>query len=232
MIPFYDSVGVVLAAGGSSMRFGIPKLWMNLAGKPVFAHSLDLFFSFIPTLQIALVIPENEFQRYSDFLEEKYPGQPIRLVVGGKSRTHSVLKGLHSLPQKVETVVIHDAARPLLTEKLFADAVIYAQDHHCGVIVCGPVTDSIKRISKEGLVTDSLDRDELVSVQTPQVFDLAKLIFAYEKSLRDHVCVTDDAGAYALAGNPVHTLIHTDPNLKITYPHDVASAAAILSGEW
>lgn len=228
----FSNVGVVLAAGGSSRRFGIPKLWMPLAGKPVFAHALDLFLSVIPPSQIIPVIPKTEFQQYQDYLEKIYPHALIPIVIGGKDRRESVLNGLRALPENVDIVIIHDAARPLLTRLVLKEALHLCQTSRDGVILCSAAVDTVKRIDDSGFVQETYPRECLINVQTPQIFPLAHLRTAYAAVNDSPQIFTDDAAIYEAAGYPVRSFLHDEPNLKITHPYDLACAAAILTAEW
>lgn len=219
MTHHFNDVGVILAAGGSSQRFGIPKLWVDLAGRPVFAHSLDLFLQMIPAMQIVLSVPRAEFERYQDYIEKHYPQHIIPLIVGGATRTETVRKGLAALPDSVRCVAIHDAARPLLTKEMFTDAVGLCKSSGDGAIICTATTDTIKRLNPDGTVAETLPRAALVNVQTPQVFPLEKLRKAYAE-LPSDMGFSDDSSVYEHAGYTVRTIITETPNPKITHAHD------------
>jgi len=148
-----------------------------------------------------------------------------RVVAGGEARADSVRAGLAAVPDEAEVIVVHDAARPLADPSLFTAVVGAVRE---GGAVCAipvlPVSDTLKRIA-DGLVTATVDRDGLVSVQTPQAFRASVLREAHRAGGRS----TDDAGLVEQLGLAVHTIPGDPRNLKLTRPEDLGLAEA-LSG--
>jgi len=204
----------VLAAGSSS-RFGrvIPKQYETLQGRRVIDWSLDHARG--ATDGVVLVVsPERA--------DDPEPAADVT-VVGGRHRADSVRAGLAAVPDDAEVIVVHDAARPLAGAGLFA-AVIGAVRAGAAAAIPGlPVTDTIKRVI-DGRVAETLDRSELVAVQTPQAFRADLLRWAHASGAD----ATDDAALVEAAGGEVLVVPGEPTNLKITYAHDLAVAALYL----
>jgi 2-C-methyl-D-erythritol 4-phosphate cytidylyltransferase len=147
-----------------------------------------------------------------------------RVVEGGASRSASVRCGLAAVPDEADVIVVHDAARPLATAALF-DAVVASATGHGAAICAVPVSDTIKRVDG-GLVIDTLDRDHLVAVQTPQAFDAALLRRAHASGAE----ATDDAALVELLGASVSVVPGDAHNVKITTPADLRAAEQFLGG--
>jgi len=208
-----------VVAGGSGSRFGGPKQFLQLAGKPVAAWSVAAART--ASDGVVLVIPDREGRVGTDgtFGAD-------RVVAGGDSRADSVRAGLAAVPDEADVVVVHDAARPLADPALFAAVVdaVRAGGAACAIPVL-PVSDTLKR-TVGGVVASTLDRDGVVTVQTPQAFTASVLREAHREAGQS----TDDAGLVELMGVPVHTVPGDPRNLKITRPEDLHLAEALLSG--
>ncbi len=210
-----NSAVIIVAAGrGSRMGSEVPKQWQVLAGKSVLAHTLAAFAG----LRVVLVIHPDDRDRAGQL--------GVELVTGGATRDASVLAGLHALEGTgVEVVLIHDAARPLVSRALIDRllAVLEAQD---GAAPALPVTDALWR-GEAGLVSGTVDRAGLWRAQTPQAFRFASILAAH----RAHPGgALDDVEVARAAGLDVAIVEGEDTNLKLTYPGDFARAEAILKG--
>jgi 2-C-methyl-D-erythritol 4-phosphate cytidylyltransferase len=176
---------------------------------------------------IVAVVPEAEVVAARALLA------PVRkllaVVQGGARRQDSVLAGLKEAPEGFDGVVlVHDAARPLVEVSL-VEAVARAAAETGAALPVLPVVDTVKRV-RDGLVVETLDREELGSAQTPQGFRLALLVEAYEAAFRDRLTVTDEAMAVERRGAPVRALPGSPRNRKITTPEDLAWAEGVLTG--
>ncbi|MHC4940187.1 MAG: 2-C-methyl-D-erythritol 4-phosphate cytidylyltransferase [Planctomycetota bacterium] len=203
-----DRFGVILVAAGSGERFGRPKADVEFGGVSLLARSAAAFASF--PARVAVLREPRELEGWT-------------VVTGGARRRDSVANGLAALPDSVETVLVHDAARPLVSPDLVARVAEAARSHDC-VIPAVPVTDTIKRIDG-GFVAETVDRSTLVAAQTPQAFSVALLRRALAGSAED---ATDEAGLVERLGEPVYVIAGDARNLKITVPADLAVAAALL----
>ena len=182
-----------MVAGGSGRRFGGPKQFLQLAGKPVAAWSVAAARSVSDG--VVLVVPAPATPASGVPAEAEACGAD-RVVTGGDARADSVRAGLRAVPEEAEVIVVHDAARPLADASLFIAVVgaVQAEGAACAIPVV-PVADTLKRTSG-GLVTATVDRDGLVSVQTPQAFTASVLRRAH----RAEGQATDDAGLVEAAG--------------------------------
>lgn len=213
----------IIVAGGQGKRFGSkePKQFLMLSKKPVFVWSILAFKKVKECKQIILVVPEYKI---SDM--EKYKRlYGIDIVVGGKERYDSVKNGLKCVKENIDFVAVHDAARPLITEKqikeVFASAVKYG-----GAIAAAPAKDSIK-FSKNGKVlNNSIDRKNIWQAQTPQIFKTDLLNKVYSKRIAKNI--TDDAQLVEKVGKKVALINCGYENFKITQKLDFKLAELIL----
>ena len=187
---------MILVAAGSGERFGRPKALVELGGLSLLERSARAF---------------SEFPARVAVLREPATLDGWTVVMGGARRRDSVANGLAALPDDVEIVLVHDAARPLVSAELIARVVAAAAQHRC-VIPGIPVTDTIKRVDGTAVI-ETLDRSRLVAVQTPQAFDRAMLEQALDAFPDD---ATDEARLVERLGEPVHVVAGDPRNLKIT----------------
>ncbi len=204
-----------MVAGGSGHRFGGPKQFLQLAGRPVAAWSVTAARSVAEG--VVLVVPGDA------------PAAPAtgadRVVTGGATRTESVRAGLAVVPDDATIIVIHDAARPLATGALFAAVVDLVRAGGAdGAIPVVPVTDTLKRVD-DGTVQATVDRDGLVAVQTPQAFVAATLRAAYQSADE----ATDDAALVERLGATVRTVMGEPHNVKLTRAEDLDVAEALMN---
>jgi len=218
-------VWTIVVAGGSGRRFGGPKQFLPLGGRPVAAWSVTAARSVSDG--VVLVVPGGTAADSPDeTAADSSDCGADRVVTGGDARADSVRAGLAAVPDEAEVIVVHDAARPLAGPSLFAAVVEAVQE---GGAVCAipvlPVSDTLKRTS-DGQVTSTVDREGLVTVQTPQAFAAAVLRQAHQ----DGGQTTDDAGLVEQLGLPVRTVPGDSRNLKLTRPEDLGLAEALLAG--
>lgn len=212
--PTTGGVWTVLVAAGTAERFGRPKQFQQLRGRRVLDWALDAARAVSDG--VVLVVPP-------DSAGLAVPGVDA-VVPGGATRSTSVRAGLAAVPAEAEVIVVHDAARPLATVELFArvlDAV------HAGADAAIPgigVTDTLKAVRADGSVGATVDRDSLVAVQTPQAFRARSLRRAHAPGSD----ATDDAALVEAVGGRVVVVDGESDNLKITWPQDLTTAAALL----
>lgn len=200
------TVWTVVVAAGRSTRFGRPKLLEVLGQRRVIDHSVAAAVSVSDG--VVLVADEPDLIR----------GQPVDHVVsGGETRSESVRAGLRVVPTSVDVVVVHDAARPGADPALFERVIAGLVDGVDAVVPAVPVTDTIKRVDSRGVVVATLQRDELVAVQTPQAFRRSALDAAHEAG-ED---ATDDAALIEVRGGTVVTVPGSRNNMKITERRDL-----------
>lgn len=225
---------VIIAAAGSGRRMGggLNKQYINIAGMPVLARSVLVFEENPHIHEIVLVVRPGEEELCRRQIIEPYGFQKIFAIIGGGAqRQDSVRKALAVLPPDVELVLVHDGARPLVSQEV-VEQVIAAAAQYGAAVPAVPVKDTIKTIAFTGdsgaVVMDTPARSSLRAVQTPQGFhrDILERAFA---ACRDTASVTDDASMVEALGLPVRVTPGEERNLKITTPEDVARAEQLLS---
>ena len=223
-----NDLGIVIAAGGSSSRFGAEnKLFASLHGKPVFIYCIITFCKIVPPENIVVTVPKDLISDFEQILDMEPGCKRVKVVAGGQTRTASVKNGIKAIGRNLTYVAIHDAARPLVTNKLLADCYHEAQMSQAA-IPGKRVTDTIKRVTTDLTIDETVDRDCLVSVETPQVFCLPTLLSAYKKATGDDIEATDDAGIMEHAGYSPKIVLSDKLNLKITYEEDLLLVRAYL----
>lgn len=221
--------GAIIAAAGSSQRMGtVDKIMAELAGKPVVQWSLDVLLASPDISEIVIVSSQRNLDPIETLLRGMQPSKSVRACLGGPTRRDSVEVGVSALSDDVDMVLIHDAARPMLTNDLVTRGVQSARAHGA-VVAAVSLADTIKRVDRGGQVMETLDRDELVAVQTPQVFQRDWLTAAY-RSISDALpAVTDEASLLERAGFTVWTYPGRVENIKLTTPPDFVVAEVLLA---
>ncbi|ART74645.1 2-C-methyl-D-erythritol 4-phosphate cytidylyltransferase [Sutcliffiella horikoshii] len=218
---------IVLAAGqGKRMKAGKNKQFIELEGKPVIIHTLSVFEADPWCMEIKLVINEKEKDIFKE-LQHQYPVQKIKeMVIGGEERQDSVYNGLTSL-QSAEIVLVHDGARPFISQEVIHHLVKKAAKEGAAIVGV-PVKDTIKRVSKAGVVEQTVERSSLWSIQTPQAFRYAILKEAHDKAKAENYLGTDEASLVERIHVPVHIVEGEYENFKLTTPEDIILAKAFL----
>jgi 2-C-methyl-D-erythritol 4-phosphate cytidylyltransferase len=220
---------VILVAAGRGERMGAarPKAFLELAGEALVLRSARVFDEAPSVAAIVAVVPGADVEPARRLLG---PVRKLRGVVpGGERRQDSVLEGLKQAPPGFDGVVlVHDAARPLVDVAL-VEAVAREAASVGAALPVLPVVDTVKRV-RDGLVVETLDREELGVAQTPQGFRFPLLVEAYEAAFRDRLTVTDEAMAVERLGAPVRAVPGSPRNRKITTPEDLAWAEGVLAG--
>ena len=220
------TAAAVIVGGGSGNRFGGDKLTVSLAGKPLIAHTLSAFEGTAAVSTIVLVVPPGREEEFRTIARDEGISKLTSVIPGGDHRHESVRRGLEALPPEVELVAIHDAARPLITPDLITRCHEIAAKEGASALA-STVTDTLHRIDASGFAAGTVDRTRLRAMQTPQVFCAAEI--------RDLLATvsgnpTDEVSVAVAAGKKVSLVEHHEPNLKVTWPHDVVMAEALLRG--
>lgn len=218
---------VVVAGGmGERLKAGCPKALVSLGGKPLFVHSLEVFEKSPLVQGVVLVVPGGYIDDFQSIIRKRRLKKVMKITAGGPTRCGSVLNGLRETHEGTKIVVIHDAARPFLTQGVLKAAVTRCRRDKA-VVVAVPVKPTIKQVDrKKRTVRQTLDREELWEVQTPQVFDRDLLFKAYAKKGR---CVpTDDAMLVERLGAEVKVVEGNYTNIKITTQEDLDMAEFFL----
>jgi 2-C-methyl-D-erythritol 4-phosphate cytidylyltransferase len=201
----------VVVAGGNGVRFGAPKQFADLAGRPVLQWSLETARQACDG--VVVVLPPQHEKGWSADLA----------VVGGATRSASVRAGLDAVPVDAEIIVVHDAARPLARTELWKSVIAAVVEGADAAIPAAPVTDTVKEVGPDGSLS-TLDRSRLVTVQTPQAFRADVLRRAHQAGGDS----TDDAALVEALGGRVDLVEGPPDNLKLTSPADLIVAAALI----
>jgi 2-C-methyl-D-erythritol 4-phosphate cytidylyltransferase len=229
------SVAVLVLAGGSGSRFGAErnKVYLPLAGATMLSWSVNTLAR-VPEVEVTvLVIRPVDRELVEELLSVEVIGAGVEVVAGGATRQESELCGLRRLAARIhagliDTVLIHDGARPLVSAELAGAVIATARDH--GGAVPGLVRSDLAVAAPGGDLLVGGAPDGLVAVQTPQGFAAAPLLAAYERAAADGYAGTDTASCVQhYTDVPVHWVPGDERNFKITYTHDLAVAEAVLS---
>jgi len=215
-----DRVGAVIVAAGESQRMGgVDKVLALLGGKPVLARTVDVFQNCSSIDQIVIVLSEQNLEPGKRLVAEQGWSKVTDVCPGGQRRQDSVMAGLSRL-NDCHWVVIHDGARPLVTEALIARGLREAKETGAAVAAV-PVTDTIKAVGGDRIVHQTLLRQNLWAVQTPQVFRYPIIAEAYRRAKGG---ATDDASLVEQMGGKVKLYMGAYDNIKITTPDDLVLA--------
>ncbi len=220
-------VGVVIVAGGSGSRTGGGELkqFRWVAGKPALLHSVQAFMARPDVAIVVVVLPKAYAADPPPWL---FQCDVDRLLVstGGRERHDSVINGLEDLPEDVVIAVVHDAARPLVTDATIDRVIAEARKGH-GAIAALPVVDTLKQVDADGRIVRTVDRTGLWRAQTPQAFPRELLERAHIAAREARVGATDDAFLLERLGLPVVVVRGSERGLKITEEADFARADAL-----
>ena len=216
----------IIVAGGSSRRMGFDKTFARLGGRPVVAHSIAAFEVAECVAEIIVVGREDRLEELKALVAQQQFHKVSRVISGGILRQDSVRAGLDSLGQPCTHVAVHDAARPLLTAAQILHVFEAAKQHGAASLVA-PVNDTLKRADAEGFACESLDRERVYAMQTPQIFARELLLEAYDFVAARRLTITDEVSALQHLGRKVLLVAADDVNLKITFPADLALAELV-----
>lgn len=213
----------IIVAAGSSRRMGMDKLAWPLAGVPVLRRTMEAFLAAESIHSVVVVCPEERWKLLDgvDFTK------PVLRTDGGGERQDSVMNGLAAMTGEVRYVAVHDGARPLVSPADI-DACVAAAVVHRAASLARRATETMKRSDAEGFCVESVSRDNLWCMETPQVFETALLREAYLRVNAQGLAVTDEVSAVQQTGVRVKFIESMHPNLKITTPADLALAEAVI----
>jgi len=230
MIPQRCFALIPAAGVGARMGASMPKQYARLAGKPMLRHVLDTFAETEAITHTFAVVSGND--AYIEDVMQEGPALTGRVTIvrdGGDTRRESVLNGLLAMRPQIaddEWVLVHDAARPGLTQSLITRLITALQDDEVGGLLALPVVDTLKRSDGDGRASATVPRDGLWSAQTPQMFRYGLL----RKALGVATDVTDEAGAIEALGLSPRLVAGSARNMKVTLPDDLALAELYLKG--
>jgi 2-C-methyl-D-erythritol 4-phosphate cytidylyltransferase len=214
--------GAVIVGAGNSRRMGGDKVFMSLGGKPLLAWSVDACQKCQLIDQIVIVLNETKLDLGRRLAKERSWTKVADICAGGQRRQDSVRQGLNEL-EDCDWIMIHDGARPFLTDDLIRDGLEAAQATGAAVAAV-PIKDTVKVGGSDMMVRKTLNREELWAAQTPQIFRFDIIAEAHEQVKED---VTDDAIMVEHLGHEVRLYMGSYNNIKITTPEDMALAELI-----
>lgn len=220
------TVGVAVPAAGEGRRMGgVRKPFLELSGEPILLRALRPFLRHPSVVAVVVALGEEDFRSPPGWLTGEDPR--IRLVRGGETRGDSVRAALEALPESVDVVAVHDAARPLVTGQII-DACLAKVTAERGAVAGWPAVDTLKEVDEVGRIRGTPDRARLWHAQTPQVFPRDLLMRAYREAQALGLVDTDDAALVERIGGEVVMVQGSPFNLKITRPEDLPLAALFL----
>ena len=222
-------VSAIIVAAGKGTRMGAKadKLFLELGGCPIVAHTWQRFDEAGCIDEIVMVVRDGMQAAFRELGERYRFRKKVALVVGGKERQDSVWNGLDALSPGAQIVAIQDAARPCTSQALIAATIAAARETGAAG-AAQAVTDTIKESRDGKLVERTLDRSQLWAVQTPQTFRVEIIRRALSEVRQRGLLVTDDTAACELIGQPVQLVISAQPNPKVTCPEDLPCVEALL----
>lgn len=222
-----ERIGVVIVAAGSSTRMqGVDKLWLSINGLPLITYSVGLFTS-LPEIDIVTVVLSQANRERVNTPGRTTPWDRVVVTEGGTTRADSVYAGLHKLGN-CDLVLVHDGARPFVSPKMIECGLDTAR-RYGSAIPALPVSDTVKRVDEKGMIVETVNRESLRTVQTPQIFSYTLLLDAYEAIGEDRVSCTDEAMLLERLGHRVATFPGDPRNIKITHPQDIPLATFLAT---
>jgi 2-C-methyl-D-erythritol 4-phosphate cytidylyltransferase len=224
------TAALVAAAGrGERLGPGMPKALRPLGGVPMLVHAVRALASSRVVDIVVVAAPEDSAESVQSMLTGQSFGAEVVVITGGDTRQDSVARALLTLPDDVDVVLVHDAARPLVPGELVAAVVAAVRRGHPAVVPGLLVVDTIKQVDGNSDVQRTVDRSELRAIQTPQGFDRHVLQRAHASVDLDDSPASDDAFLVERLGLPVHVIPGHEEAFKVTRPFDVVMAEAVLA---
>lgn len=218
---------IVLAGGrGKRMNYHKSKQFIEIKGKPVLVYTLEKFIYNKSIDEVILVLPEDEVDYCKKEVLQKYSLKVDRIVIGGKERQDSVFNALEAM-EKANIVLIHDGARPFISEKIIEEGIKYANIYGAAAPGVTP-KDTIKIKNEDNISVDTPDRNTLVAVQTPQCFKYDEIYQCHRKIKEENAIVTDDTSVVERYGHKVYLYEGDYTSIKITTPEDLILAERLI----
>lgn len=226
---------VIIAAGGTGSRMGLDfnKLFLMIDEKPVIAHTIDVFEKCSKVDEIVIVANENDIQTVKEIIEDFGYTKVKTIATGGSTRQESVYKGLLCVSEDTHIVAIHDAARPLINPAVVEQCIDAADEF--GASAAGvPAKDTLKKVDSNFIIESTLNRENIVQIQTPQCFKKELILKAHESAMEDSFITTDDCAVAEHYGAKIKVVPGNSFNIKLTTPDDyyVLSALITYRGEF
>jgi 2-C-methyl-D-erythritol 4-phosphate cytidylyltransferase len=222
-----DATFIIVAAGRGE-RFGQQsKVLATVAGRPMLAWSIDAALQSPSVADLVIVAGDHTMTGIRELAADVPTNRSIEVVAGGSTRQESVSAGVAAVGEQSEIVLVHDAARPLVTPDLIERCAQAARDN-AAAIAAIPVTDTLKRVT-DHRIERTVSRDHLWAAQTPQAFRRHDLLAAIAWARSHPASHTDEASWFEAMGRPVSIVEGSTMNLKVTHPEDLALAGVLLA---
>lgn len=227
-------VYAAVLAGGSGLRMGgnVPKQFLEVAGKPIIIRSIEAFIESGSVDKIFVAVAEDYFIYTSELVKKFIPDADVKILVGGKNRNETLLNVLREIERIGTTdddvILTHDAVRPFINKRIIDDNIEAARKYgSCNTVV--PAVDTILKSSDGKFIESVPVRSEIFHAQTPQSFNVKKLLSLYEKLDAEQMeKFTDSCSVFMAAGEKVFLVKGDRNNIKLTYPEDMERAENIL----
>ncbi|MGL6173501.1 MAG: 2-C-methyl-D-erythritol 4-phosphate cytidylyltransferase [Cellulosilyticaceae bacterium] len=229
-----SKVTAIILAGGTGSRMGtkVKKQYIQLKGKEVIAHTIEVFNQLQEIDEIIVVTGKEEIIYMKEDICRKYNfDKVIRVVEGGKERQDSVSNGINAIEHACDYIIIHDGARPFIKAKTIRECL--AKTKEIGASIVGvPVKDTIKVYNPEtGMIENTPNRSTLWAIQTPQIFKTEIIKEAHSYAKKNKVYGTDDSSLVEAMGRSVHMVMGEYTNIKLTTPEDLLLGERILEDQ-
>lgn len=211
------------------MGGSVPKQFLALGGQPIILHTLRVLQASPVIEEIILAVPQSDMEYCLAEIVARHGFTKVKKVVpGGKERQESVRHALEQVHENVDIVLVHDAVRPFLTERMVEEVVTAARTRGAAIVAL-PMKDTVKQVGADHVIERTVDRQTLWLAQTPQAFRRDWLLEAHRKAHAEGVRATDDAYLVEWCGHPVSVVEGSGENIKITRPEDMIIGDAILA---
>lgn len=225
-----SKVAAIIPAAGSGSRMGLPspKQFFELEGVPILIHTLQVFQQVESIGLIIVVVPCENCTWVEEQVQKYNLSKVFKVIAGGKHRQDSVLAGLEVLPLEIELVLVHDGVRPFVPVSVIENCLKEAEKNGAAMVAV-PVKDTLKAVSRDNVIEQTIDRSGVWQAQTPQAakVSLLKKAFADVIKHKDFIA-TDEAALLERVNIPVKVVEGSEKNIKITRPEDLILAKAIL----
>jgi len=220
---------VVVAAGSSQRMGGTDKLFVQICDTPVIVHTLMAFQKSDYIDEIVIVTKQESVDQVVALCQDYHIVKVSNVVVGGESRLDSVMNGVFACSWKTELIAIHDGARPCVDTRTIEKTILKATKRHAAAPGV-PVSSTLKKLNRN-VILETINREDVVEIQTPQTFNADLIKGALTKAKKDSPEITDDCMAVELLGVPVYVTKGSNYNIKITTNEDILVAEAIIKNK-
>ncbi len=211
------------------MGGAVPKQFLALGGQPLVVHTLRVLQDSSAVHEIILAVPAADREYcLTHIITPHHFTKVTKIVAGGEHRQDSVRHALAKVDPETDFVLVHDAVRPFLTERMVRQVLEQATMHGAAIVAL-PMRDTVKQVGNDRVILRTVDRGQLWLAQTPQAFRRDWLDHAHRKALGEGIQATDDAHLVELLGHPVVVVDGSGENIKVTRPEDLVIAEAILA---